>query len=119
MAAEAAGEPKHFSAQEVAGLDPRLVAMLDRARGLARVPFIITSGRRDPVANRTSGGVGDSSHLRGLAVDIACEGSHDRMRIVTAAVMVGFKRVGVYDRHIHLDCDERLPQECMWVGVSH
>lgn len=113
------GGSKHFSDREIAGLDPRLVALLDSARGLAKVPFIITSGKRDPLANKTSGGVGDSSHLRGLAVDIACEGSRDRLRIVAAAITAGFRRIGVYNRHVHLDCDEGLPQDVLWTGVSH
>jgi len=103
----------HFSPKEVEGLDPNLVQMLERARGFAGVPFIITEGVG-------SGGhhVINSAHQRGLAVDIRCSGSHDRMKVVSAALITGFKRIGVYDKHVHLDVDPSLPQDVMWTGVS-
>jgi hypothetical protein len=98
-----------FSDVEVEHLDPELVRRLDEARGFAKVPFIITSGYRE----------GDPrSHGRGLAVDIACTQSSRRMRIVSGAVLAGFRRIGVYDRHVHLDVDEKLPLDVMWWGVS-
>lgn len=108
-----------FSDAEVKGLDPRLVALLDRARGLAKTPFFITSGLRTAEANESAAGVHDSAHLRGLAVDLACTSSVARMRIVSAALLSGFKRIGIYNLHVHLDCDDSLPQEVMWIGVSH
>jgi hypothetical protein len=37
---------RYFDEAEIAGLSPQLVEMLDRARGLAKVPFRITSGLR-------------------------------------------------------------------------
>jgi uncharacterized protein YcbK (DUF882 family) len=118
-AAGSGSEPKHFSADEVRGLDPRLVALLDHARGLAKVPFRITSGYRTALENESAGGVFDSSHTRGLAVDLACFDSRARMRMLTALIMVGFKRVGVYNAHLHADIDESMPQEVIWVGTSH
>lgn len=110
---------RYFSHDETQGLDPRLLALLDHARGLAKIPFVITSGARTPEQNSAAGGVQHSAHERGLAVDIACTGSHARMRIVAAAIKAGFRRIGAYDRHVHLDCDETLPQEVLWVGESH
>ena len=111
--------PRYFSPDEVIGLHPHLVDMLDRARGLAKVPFRITSGLRTVEQNQQDGGVSDSSHLRGLAVDLACFDSGSRLRMVSALIMAGFKRIGVYTAHLHCDVDETLPQEVLWVGVSH
>lgn len=108
-----------FSEQEVVGLDPRLVDMLDSARGFAKVPFIVTSGRRSEAENDASGGVGSSSHLRGLAVDLACTGSRTRYRMISGLLLAGFNRIGVYTEHIHADVDESLPPDVMWTGKSH
>jgi hypothetical protein len=98
-----------FSNAEVAGLDEELVRRLDEARTKAMVPFVITSAFRlgDPRA-----------HGRGKAVDIRCHTSYNRMRIISGALLAGFRRIGVYDRHVHLDVDESLPQDVMWHGVS-
>ena len=100
---------KWFTDAEVEGLDSELVRRLDEARGFAKVPMEITSGYR---------GGDDKSHGRGLAVDLRCSTSYRRMRIVSGALVAGFRRIGVYDRHVHLDVDEKLPQDVLWMGVS-
>lgn len=102
-----------FSDDEIIGLDPALVARLDHARGLAKVPFIITEGF-------ASGGshVANTAHARGLAVDLRCASSRTRMKMLAALLQAGFRRIGVYDAHIHADVDETLPQDVVWVGLS-
>lgn len=102
-----------FSDEEIEGLDPELVRRLDEARGFAKVPFIITEGL-------ATGGshVENTAHGRGLAVDVSCRRSYRRMRIISGALLAGFRRIGVYDRHLHLDVDEKLPQDVLWTGVS-
>lgn len=111
--------PRFFEPEEVKGLKPELVALLDEARDLADVPFRITSGYRSPLANATAGGVSESSHTTGEAVDLAVASSGDRLRMLAALFKVGFTRVGVYDRHIHVDISRTLPQNVCWVGRSH
>lgn len=113
--------PKYhfFSDEEVKGLDQELCAMLDWARGRAAVPFSITCGLRTADQNDTVGGVKDSAHLRGLAVDLSCSDSEARFKMVSALLLAGFKRIGIYDKHIHVDRDETLPQNVAWIGVSH
>lgn len=103
----------HFSDAEIEGLEPELVSRLDRARGFAKVPFIITEGRAKGGSH-----VANSAHARGLAVDIRCGGSVDRMKIVSALLLAGFTRIGVYDKHVHADVDPDLPQGVMWWGRS-
>lgn len=110
---------KHFLPEEIEGLDLKLVGMLDDARDRAGVPFVITSGKRSHDANLAAGGVEDSSHLRGLAVDIQCLDATIRFFMLVGIVQAGFRRIGIYDRHIHCDCDESLPQNVIWTGVSH
>ncbi len=101
--------PKWFTLREVEGLRPELVDRLDWAREKAGVPFVITSGFRpgDPRA-----------HGRGWAVDLRCWYSRPRFKILGALLEAGFRRVGVYDKHIHADLDPDLPQEVIWMGVS-
>lgn len=108
--------PRWFGPEEVEGLDPKLVEMLDKARGLAKVPFRITSGRRSAEQNQAAGGVMDSSHTRGLAVDLACYDSRTRMRMLCGLVLAGFTRVGVYSSHLHADVDDSLPADVLWLG---
>lgn len=110
---------KHFSDDEVANLDPRLVEMLDHARGYAHIPFIITSGYRTREENEAIGGVQNSAHTCGLAVDLRCEGSRTRFRIVCAAVLAGFRRIELADKHVHLDIDDTKPQDVIFFGSSH
>lgn len=106
-------EYKHFSAKEVAGLDPTLVKLLDWARDRAGVPFILTSGKREPGI-----GVENSAHEDGLAVDIRARDSRTRYKILQALLWVGFHRIGIYDRHIHADIDPDKPPEVVWFGIS-
>lgn len=106
---------KYFKESEVVGLKPEFVAMLDKARGIAGVPFIITSGLRSPEKNKEVGGKANSAHLTGEAVDIACTDSAKRFKIVTALLNVGFKRIEVTNKHIHVDVSKTLPQNVFFL----
>ena len=110
---------KHFLPEEIAGLDLKLVAMLDEARDIAGVPFVITSGKRTEAENSGAQGVKNSAHIRGLAVDLQCLDATSRFFMLVGLIQAGFRRVGCYDRHLHADCDESLPQNVTWTGVSH
>lgn len=112
-------KPTFFTLNEVTGLDQELIAKLDWARGRAGIPFVITNGVRTPSQNAKVGGVEDSSHLKGLAVDLRCSDGETRFKIVNALLLAGFKRIGVYDKHCHVDISHDLPQNVMWTGISH
>jgi len=87
---------------------------LDEARELAGVPFIITSGYRTPQHNLDVGGRVGSSHIKGLAVDISCDNSGHRERILTALIQVGFRRIGIAKSFIHTDLDHDKPN-AIWL----
>jgi uncharacterized protein YcbK (DUF882 family) len=110
---------RHFTDTEVGGLRPELVDLLDRARDLTTVPFIITSGYRSAAQNEAVGGVRDSSHESGLAVDLKNFDGNAAFQIVKALLAVGFRRLGIYNYHIHVDIDLSKPQNVIWTGVSH
>ena len=95
--------------------DPLLVEMLDEARQYAGIPFVITSGIRSPERNAEVGGAEESAHLTGHAVDIRCPTSRHRHKILEAALLVGFRRIGIGKGFIHLDTDPEKPQDVVWL----
>lgn len=109
---------QHFTAKEVEGLDPAFARRLDRARTKAGVPFKITSGRRTQVQNSRLGGAKRSSHLTGHGADLRARSGRVRLEIVRGLILAGFIRIGVYNSHIHVDDDLRLPQPALWAGQS-
>lgn len=87
---------------------------LDDARGIAGMPFTVTSGFRSVKHNALIGGVDGSSHTRGHAVDIACRDSVSRWKIIDALIKVGFNRIGIADTFIHVDDDPEKPENVIW-----
>ena len=96
-------------------MDGGLIATLERARAIAEIPFVLRSAFRCPHHNFSVGGKPASAHLTGHAVDVACAGSDDRMTIVRAAVLAGFKRIGLASGFVHLDTAPHLPQNVIWL----
>lgn len=105
---------KYFKANEIAGLKPELVKKLDEAREKAGIPFVITSGKRTIITNEEVGGVENSSHLTGEAVDLRCQTSVDRWKMLNALLAVKFNRIGIYKNHLHCDISKDKPQEVIW-----
>lgn len=107
---------KYFKDSEVKGLKPEFVVLLDKARGIAGLPFRITSGYRSTSNNELVGGVPDSSHITGLAVDLAVPDSVSGGKMLLALAQVGLTRFGFYqDGHLHVDMDTSKPHPCYWV----
>lgn len=109
----------YFKPQEVIGLDLELCAMLDRARGLAAIPFVITSGLRTEAQNAgLPEAVHDSAHLTGHAVDLSCSDSSARYAMLKGLFLAGFTRIGIYATHLHADNSPTLPQKVCWYVQS-
>ena len=95
--------------------DAELVRLLDEARHYAGIPFVVTSGIRSPERNTEVGGAPTSAHLTGHAVDIRCPTSRHRHKILEAAMMVGFRRIGIGQGFLHLDTDPAKAQDIIWL----
>lgn len=104
-------DTKYFKEDKAIGLKESLLIMLDKAREYAEIPLIINSGLRTEEENEAVGGVKDSAHLRGEAVDIRVENSTQRFFILKGAFLAGFRRIEIAPKHIHLDIDREKPQD--------
>lgn len=96
-------------------MSPLLLRLLDDARDKAGVAFSINSGYRtqkhnDSLPHSKPG----SSHVKGLAVDIAVSGSRNRYLILDALLSVGITRIGIGDNFIHADIDSDKAQKVVW-----
>ena len=76
----------------------------------SRVEFVITSGFRD----------GDTKcHGTGRAVDLECQNSSDRLKILKGLLFAGFTRIGLYSAHVHVDACTSVfdfPEKVLWLG---
>lgn len=111
-----------FSCRCGCGLDyiePMLINRLDAAREEAGIPFRITSGVRCVQHNRKVGGKANSAHIAtanvpSMAADIYCATGKDRWLMVGALSAAGFRRIGISSTFIHVDVDDRKPQDVIW-----
>ena len=93
--------------------DEKTLEMLNEARKIAGIPFIITSGYRCEKHNKEVGGVVGSAHTKGLAVDIRFRNSNELFKIIKGLIMAGFVRIGINykSKFIHTDTDATKPQK--------
>ena len=109
---------EEFDSPDIQGsgqlMDPKLIKMIDEAREIYGKPIRVNSGYRTESHNHKVGGVSSSSHLKGLAIDVACIKSNDRFEMLTALLEVGFNRIGVANTFIHVDIDKNKSQNVIW-----
>jgi len=95
-------------------MDKTFLLRLDEARERAGIPFVINSAYRSPEHNAKIGGKPNSSHLKGLAVDISVTNSRQRFIVLNALLEVGFTRIGIADTFIHVDLDSGKSKDVIW-----
>lgn len=101
--------------QKAKGLDTMLLNMLQEVQDDSGIEIVITEG----VPLTTEGShVTDSEHFKGQGADVRATDGFARMKLVKSAFKIGFKRIGVYTKHIHFGISLTLPQEVMWGGES-
>jgi len=109
---------EEFDSPDIQGsgqlMDEKMLSMLDEVREMYGKPISINSGYRTIRHNAKVGGKSKSSHLKGLAVDIACSTSRDRYNLLEALKSVGFNRIGIAKSFIHVDLDFDKTQNVIW-----
>jgi uncharacterized protein YcbK (DUF882 family) len=100
-------------------MSPKILEMLDLAREKYDKPIKITSGYRTKAYNQDLKKRGykaspNSSHLKGLAVDIACIDSKSRFELLDILLDVGFNRIGIASSFIHADIDTDKTCNVIW-----
>ena len=114
---------KYFSPSEfkkcvpscsIEDMDGGFLALLDKVREKAGIPLVLNCAYRTKAHEKEMGRSGNSAHTRGKAVDIRCNASENRYKIVKAALECGVCRIGIGATFVHLDNDISLPQEVIF-----
>ena len=87
---------------------------LDKLRELSGIPLVINSAFRSVQYEKSKGRNGTSSHVLGVAVDIRCNDSRNRFKVLEGALKLGFRRIGVAKSFIHLDISKRHAKNVIW-----
>ena len=87
-------------------MDEVFLDLLDELREVCGFPIRFNSTYRDPAYNKKIGGSSGSKHLLGIAADISCLDSSQRVVIVGHAIRLGLT-VGVAGTFIHVDNREK------------
>lgn len=112
----------HFNKEETAcrcgcgqnDMAQEFMDWLELVRVRADIPFFLTSAFRCSAHNAAVGGVPNSAHVRGTAVDIKVNGGGQRHIIIKAAMELGVYGVGVATGFVHLDRDLVVPRPSLW-----
>jgi len=113
---------KYFTKEELicnCGCDELIVnygfiTKIEELREFLGFSFIVNSFYRCEKYNKEVGGVKNSYHLLGRAMDIQASGEK-AYKIVQHASDFGFRGIGVYPTFIHLD-DREQDRICFWVN---
>lgn len=108
---------KHEFACKCCGVSKMNILFIKRlqiAREEAQIPFAITSGYRCLKHNTAVGSQPTSSHILGLAVDLAIPNSRNRFIVLSALIEAGFTRIGIGSDFIHVDADLDKPPKVVW-----
>lgn len=117
---------KYFSASEfrrctppcsIEDMDSGFLAVLDKVRAEAGIPLLLSCAYRSREWDLQRGRSGRSAHCMGMAVDIVCNQSQTRYKILRAAIACGITRIGIGSTFIHIDTGDRtgqLPPQVVW-----
>jgi zinc D-Ala-D-Ala carboxypeptidase len=86
---------------------------LDDLRHECGFPFIVTSGYRSSThsieAKKVKAGSKAGTHAQGIAADIRIHSGAEGFVIVSKAIKMGFRGIGVAKTFIHLDVRKTMP----------
>jgi uncharacterized protein YcbK (DUF882 family) len=113
---------KYFNDQDdfkgnIDKMDSKLLGMLDALRAEYGFPITLTSSYRSPEHPIEAAKDKPGEHSYGAAVDIRCVGGEATLRLVKAALKVGFLRIGVSRKNnfVHVGIGyPGAPKMTMW-----
>lgn len=86
-----------------AGINPRLVHVLEKMRLAAGKPLVLSCAYRCPKHNAEVGGVYNSQHIYGTAADVQVPDGMTVEELYTIAEQAGADGIGVYEWGVHVD----------------
>ena len=95
-----------------------LAQQLQVARDYFGEPMVFSSGYRCKRLNTAVGGVANSAHTTGSAVDIEFHSEAQAKKLIEALIKAGFKRIGLGWSFIHVDIDHTKPHPACWLYGS-
>jgi uncharacterized protein YcbK (DUF882 family) len=90
-------------------MDPALLEKLQALRDSYGKGIVISSGFRCEAHNKQLGGVPQSLHLVGKAVDCMTVSGDERYVFIKKAMELGFTGIGIASRFVHLDVRSGTP----------
>lgn len=99
---------------QVSDMDAAFLDKLLLAQKMYGKKFHINSAFRSVAWEKQKGRSGRSSHCKGIAVDIGTSSHLERMYIIAALLLSGFRRIGIARTFIHVD-DDPKKSPSMWL----
>lgn len=96
-------------------MDQDFLNLLDDIREAMGVPLVLNSAYRSPEWDRSKGRSGNGGHTKRCAVDIRCNDSATRARLVRVAGDFGITRIGIANTFVHIDTAKDLPSPSIWL----
>lgn len=93
-------------------MDPYFLERLDNLRLVCGFPFVITSGYRDPSHPIEAKKSKPGTHAQGIACDIKITNAHQRYLLISRAIGMDFRGIGIACDFIHVDF--RREQSVIW-----
>lgn len=95
-------------------MNQQSIDRFDKAREIANIPFVINSAYRTKEYEKLHGRNGTSAHTEGMSIDIRCNTSANRFKVITALLKAGFTRIGIGKTYIHADDSKIHTQQVIW-----
>ena len=95
--------------------DLQFMQKIRYAREKSDIQFIVNSACRCEEHNAAVGGKATSDHITGQGMDIRCDTSFARWRVIRCAIAAGIRRIGIGSDFVHLGDNLNNPSPRMWI----